>query len=214
MKYLRIILTAIAVGVLACGPAFAQVNRVPQLGVTDSQGAAYSNSEGLKTSFFAGLGANTPAATPTDIAILTGSSTKVIKVTKVVVTVGATSSGAVQFDLVKRSGGTQSAVNTAFAAGTHAGAMDSNDGSSSVITAGLAGVYTSNPASTGTVVGVVRSFTTTILANAGQTFVYECTVPSKCITLRGTTQVLAVNGAGHTLLTAEKVGVAFEWTEE
>ena len=43
---------------------------------------------------------------------------------------------------------------------------------------------------------------------------YECTVPNKCITLRGLTQFLAVNGNGHTLLTGEKVGVEFNWTEE
>lgn len=208
----RIIIGAAAL--LAASLACAQVNVVPALGNRDSVGNAYANTEGQKASYFAGLGGNTPAATPTDIAILTGSSTKTIKVTRVVVSVGATASGAVQFDLVKRSGGTQSAVNTAFAAGTHAGPMDSNDSASTVITAGLAGVYTANPASTGTVVGVVQSWTTTILANAGVVFRYECTVPDKCITLRGTSQVLAVNGAGHTLLTNEKVGVAFEYTEE
>lgn len=208
----RIILTVLLA--LAAFSATAQVNVVPALGNRDSAGSAYANDEGQKASYFTSLGSNTPAATPTDVAILTGSSSKTIKVTKVRITVGATSSGAVEYRLMKYSGGTQSAVNTAFAAATHAGAFDSNDAASTVITAGLAGVYTSNPASSGTVVGIVDDWTSTILANAGVVFTYECTHPAKCITLRGTSQVLAINGAGHTLLTGEKVGVVFEYTEE
>jgi hypothetical protein len=190
------------------------VNTVVQPGVIDAAGASQVNIEGCKASYFASLGTNTPAATPTDVAILTGSATKTIKVTRVTITVQATASGAVEYDLVKRSGGTQSAVNTAFAVGTHGGPMDSSDVASTVIAAGLAGVYTGNPASVGTAVGIVQTWTPTLLANAGQTFEYRCSVPSKCITLRGTSQVLAVNGAAHTLLTGEKFGVSFEWTEE
>jgi hypothetical protein len=195
-------------------PAFAQVNAVPGFGIRDTAGVNYENTEGQKASYFAGLGGNTPAATPTDVAILTGSATKTIKVTRVRLTVQATASGAIEYRLMKYSGGTQSAVNTAFVAATHAGAFDSSDAASTVITAGLAGVYTGNPASSGTTVGIIDDWTVTALANATMVFVYECTVPSKCITLRGTTQVLAVNGNGHTLLTAEKFGIEFNWTEE
>jgi hypothetical protein len=164
MKIRTILLTAVAV--LASTAALAQpVNRVPALGITDSAGVNYVNSEGQKATYFAALGGNTPAATPTDIAILTGSSTKTIRVTRVLLTVQATAAGLVQFDLVKRIGGTQSAVNTAFAANTHAGLMDSADAASSVITAGLAGIYTANPASVGTLSGIYDSRTVTVLAN-------------------------------------------------
>lgn len=195
-------------------PAIAGVNSVPQLGIVDTAGATQANIEGQKASYFAGLGGNTPAATPTDVAILTGSATKTIKVTRVRLTVQATASGAIEYRLMKYSGGTQSAVNTAFVAATHAGAMDSSDLASTVITAGLAGVYTGNPASSGTTVGIVDDWTVTALANATMVFTYECTVPAKCITLRGTSQILAVNGNGHTLLTGEKFGIEFTWTEE
>jgi hypothetical protein len=75
------------------------------------------------------------------------------------ISVGATSSGAVEYRLMKYSGGTQSAVNTAFVVVTHAGPFDSNDAASTVITAGLAGVYTANPASSGTGVGIVDDWT-------------------------------------------------------
>lgn len=192
------------------------VNRVPALGITDSAGVTYIDSEGQKNSYFAGLGANTPAATPTDIAIITGSATKTIKVTRVLLTVQATAAGLIQYDLVKRVGGTQSAVNTAFVANTHAGLMDSLDTASTVITAGLAGVYTSNPASVGTLSGIYDSRTVTVLANGLNQLEWRfCDrAGAKCPTLRGVSQIMAISGAGHTLLTAEKFGVAFEWTEE
>lgn len=191
-----------------------QVNRVPTSGFTDRAGAMQVNIEGQKASYFASLGGNTPAATPTDIAILTGCATKLVKVTKVRLTVQATASGAIEYQLIFRSGGTQSAVNTAFANGTHSGPFDASDAASAVIAAGLAGVYTSNPASVGTVVGIIDDWTITALANATMVLEYNALRPSKAITLNGTSQVLAVGGNGHTLLTGEKFGIAFEWTEE
>lgn len=212
-KYILGLALAVTLAV-ATGAAIAQVNVVPAPGNRDVAGSSYVNVEGQKVSYFASLGGNTPAATPTDIAILTGSSTKTVKVTKVRLTVQATASGAIEYRLMKYSGGTQSAVNTAFANATHSGPFDSGDAASSVIAAGLAGVYTSNPASSGTTVGIVDDWTVTQLANSTLVFEYNCTRPSKCITLRGATQILAVNGNGHTLLTAEKFGIVFEWTEE
>lgn len=195
--------------------ANAQVNSVPGLGNRDSAGALYDNSEGQKSSYFVALGGNTPAATPTDIAIITGSATKTIKVTRVLLTVQATAAGLIQFDLVKRIGGTQSAVNTAFVVNTHGGQFDSVDPASTVVAAGLAGIYTGNPASVGTLSGILDSRTVTVLANGLNQLEWRfCDRPSRCPTLRGVTQILAISGAGHTLLAGEKFGVAFEYTEE
>lgn len=195
--------------------AGAQVNRVPQLGVVDSAGATNVSQDGQKASYFVGLGANTPAATPTDVSILTGSATKIVRVTRVRLTVQATAAGVIQYDLVKRIAGTQSAVNTAFAANTHAGLMDSGDAASTVITAGLAGVYTANAASLGTLSGIYDSATITMPANGTTVIEWKfCDRPARCPVLRGTTQLMAINGAGHTLLTGEKFGVSWEYTEE
>lgn len=213
MKTLKHILLAAVLAATSC-VSQAQVNRVTALPIIDNAGAGYANISGQKASYFAALGNNTPAATPTDVAILTGSSSKTITVTRVVVSVASTAASVIEYRLMKYSGGTQSAVNTAFAAGTHAGAYDSNDAASTVITAGLAGVYTSNPASSGTTVGIIEDWTVTSSSANALVLEYNCTRPSKCITLRGTTQVLAINGNGHTLATGEKVGVKFEWTEE
>lgn len=214
MKRFNLFLAAALLALFAAGSNAQVVNRVTSLPVIDAAGAGQVNIEGQKASYFASLGNNTPAATPTDVAILTGSSTKIVKVTRVRITVASTAAAVIEYRLVVRSGGTQSAVNTAFANGTHSGPFDSNDAASTVIAAGLAGVYTSNPASTGTVVGIPADWTVTSVTTGALELKYECSVPTKCITLRGTTQFLAVNGNGHTLATGEKVGVEFNWTEE
>lgn len=207
---------------LSVGSAFADcgsslVNAVPQPGQIDSFGASRANTEGCKPSYFASLGNNTPAATPTDVAILSGSATKTVRVTRVTVTVQATTGAIGEYRLVLRSGGTQSAVNTAFANGTHSGPFDSSDAASTAIATGLSGVYTSNPASVGTTVGIVQDWTVHVATPATggiAVLEYTCTRPAKCVVLRGATQFLAVNGNAHTLATAEKFGVSFEWTEE
>lgn len=219
MKRLTSLLVGAALALAVAQPAQAQlINRITGPSTLDVQGSSQVNVEGQKATYFAGLGNNTPAATPTDVAILPGSATKTVKVTKVTVTVQATTGAIGEYRLVLRSGGTQSAVNTAFANGTHSGPMDSNDAASTVIANGLGGIYTSNPASSGTTVGIVEDWTvqtSTPATGPGVVLTYTCGPrPAKCITLRGATQFLAVNGNGHTLATGEKFGVSFEWTEE
>lgn len=218
MKRILNTLLAAALAIAAFAAPAQMVNRITGPGILDQAGAAQVNTEGQKASYFASLGSNTPAATPTDVAVLPGSATKTVKITRVTVTVQATTGAVGEYRLVLRSGGTQSAVNTAFANGTHSGAFDSNNIASTVIANGLGGVYTANPASAGTVVGVPIDWTINVPTPAtGAAVVMEYTCgprPAQCITLRGATQFLAVNGNGHTLATGEKFGVSYEWTEE
>lgn len=218
MKTLKHLALAAALALSMAGAQAQMVNRITGPSTLDVTGASNVNTEGQKASYFASLGNNTPAATPTDVAILTGSATKTVKVTKVTVTVQATTGAVGEYRLVLRSGGTQSAVNTAFANATHSGPFDSTDAASTVIANGLSGVYTGNPASSGTTVGIPVDWTIGIpTVTTGGVVVLEYTCgprPAKCITLRGATQILAVNGNGHTLATAEKFGITYEWTEE
>jgi hypothetical protein len=213
VKFLKHILAA-ALALAVFNAAAQPVNRVSSLGIIDNVGATQVNIEGQKNSYTAGLLANTPAATPTDVAILSGSATKTIKVTRVLLTVSATAAGVVQYQLVKRVGGTQSAVNTAFVANTHGALLDSNNPASTVITAGLAGVYTANPASLGTLSGVISAWYITMPANGTTVLTYDCVRPAQCPTLRGATQFLAVNGNSHALLAGEVFGITFEYSEE
>jgi hypothetical protein len=213
VKFLKHVLAA-ALALAAAGALAQPVNRVSSLGIIDNVGATQVNTEGQKNSYTVGTLNYTPAAAPTDVAILSGSATKTIKVTRVLLTVSATAAGQLQYQLVKRVGGTQSAVNLAFAANTHGALMDSANPASTVLAAGLAGVYTVNPASVGTLSGVISAWTVQTPANGTVVLSYDCVRPAQCPTLRGTSQLLAVNGNGHTLLTGEIFGVTFEFTEE
>ena len=176
--------------------------------------ALHTNIEGVLKTYAASLGANTPAATPTDVAILTGASGILVRVTRVLLTIQATAAGILQWDLVKRIGGTQSPVDTAFAADTHVVRYDSLDAVSAVITGGLSGIYTANPASVGTIRGIYDSRTVCVLANGTLQleWLFGNGRPAKCPVLRSG-EIMAINGAGHTKLTGEKFGVSFEWTE-
>lgn len=159
--------------------------------------------------YTAGLSNNTPAATPTDVAFLQGVASKEVRIYRITIAVGATASGAVIYDIVKRVGGTQTVADTPFLATTHSAQTDSADPVSAVIVSAQSGVYTSNR-TIGTLAGVYASYGLTILANAGQVFEYK---PASPIILRGITQSCCINGASHTLLTAEKFSVSFEWSE-
>jgi len=218
MKFLKHIALAAAIALCAAGAQAQFINRITGPSTLDLMGSAQVNVEGQKASYFASLGNNTPAATPTDVAVLAGSATKTVKITRITVTVQATTGAIGEYRLVLRSGGTQSAVNTAFANGTHSGPFDSLDAASTVIANGLSGVYTANPASVGTVVGIPVDWTINIptpATGAAAVMEYKCGPrPAKCITLRGATQFLAVNGNGHALAAGEKFGVSYEWTEE
>lgn len=156
----------------------------------------------------------TPAATPTDLCVLTGSASATIRV--ISVTFGGTATAAAEFPalLIKRS-----TANTAgtFVAGTVV-AHDSNDTS----VAPTVGHYTANP-TTGTTVGTVsRRWVGMPIATTAGAFPAENLTPDanatlldKPIVLRGTSQQLAINGNG----TALPAGAAnwycsFEWLEE
>jgi hypothetical protein len=214
MKKFYAILIAMALMAFTSLASAQAVNRVTSLPIIDAVGAGQVNIEGQKASYFAGALNNTPAAAATDVAILTGSATKTVKISRVRITVAATAAGQIDVAIIKRIGGTQSAVNTAFAANTNSGQSDSSDVASTVVAAGLAGIYTGNPASVGTVSGQAAMWSVQVPANGTTQLLYECTVPSKCLTLRGTTQIAAVNLNGDTLLTGEKFGIEFDWTEE
>lgn len=172
---------------------------------TGTTGIAAVNSEGTKATYSA-AGLLTPAATASDVAILNGSGSKTVRVTRVEVSIAATAAGIVDALLIKRStantGGTSSAPTVV--------PNDANDA------AGTATVlqYSANP-TVGSIVGNVRAQKMGILANGVVTANWDFTVNnSKGIILRGVAQGLAINLNGDVLLTGEVVGFSFQWTEE
>lgn len=150
-----------------------------------------------------------PAASATDVFTITGSATKIVKITRIEVS-GTTSSGSgigVNVQIIKRS--------TANSAGTSSAAtsvpMDSNDA------AGTATVrsYTANPTlgtAVGTIISSRMSFVTTGQNSDNREWSFGNRA-AKPIVVRGTSQVVAVN-LNVATITGPVMGATIEWTEE
>ena len=153
----------------------------------------------------------TPVATATDVLVLTGSATKVIRVTKVEVVGTATIASIYDHYIVKRTtantGGTSTNVTAA-----------KSDSADDAQTAALA-LYTANPSAVGTGIAV-EAHKTYLSASAtpGAAALpssYEFGVRNdKAIVLRGTSESLAINFNGQAVPTGASLYLSFEWTED
>lgn len=171
----------------------------------------WASTEGQKATYSASCVKISAVATPTDIFTLTGSASKTIRVISVRVNMEATAAQGVFVQLIKRStadtGGTSAAPNIA-----------PHDSNSAAATATPLS-YTANPTLGSTVAVVDDGFLTATIAGTA-------TVPNvefrrtwtanneQAIVLRGTSQVLAVNLNGYSLIGGEKFSVSITWTEE
>ena len=153
----------------------------------------------------------TPVATATDVLVLTGSATKVIRVTKVEVVGTATAASIYDHYIVKRTtantGGTSTNVTAA-----------KSDSADDAQTAALT-LYTANPSAVGTGIAV-EAHKTYLSASAtpGAAALpssYEFGVRNdKAIVLRGTSESLAINFNGQAVPTGASLYLSFEWTED
>ena len=144
----------------------------------------------------------------TDIFTITGSGTQTVKVKKIRVTVTRSSSTTNNVLLIKRS--------TANSGGTSSAAIAvSHDSNNAAATATVLS-YTANP-TLGTAVGTMRvqkQFANVLATGSSDVINWEFGQDtSQGITLRGTSQVLAVNLNG-TIITTPSYDIYIEWTEE
>lgn len=149
----------------------------------------------------------TAAASATDIATLSGSATKTIYITKVIISGVQTTASLNDILLVKRSTADTGGTSTAQTAVPH----DSADAAAS----GIVLAYTANPAALGTLVGSFRRGYVPVSSAATVVpaiVVFDFGDKGKPIVLRGIAQQIAINLNGVTL-----VGGAFdidiEWYE-
>lgn len=156
-----------------------------------------------------------PAATPTDLAILNGSATKLIKVKSVTVSALATGAGYMDASLVMRStantGGTCPAV--------AAIPLDAADAAATAVLSAC----TANP-TLGTAVGggngevadLMMLFGTAAVTGSPPQFMMPPAAETviKPVVLRGVLQGLAINLNGQALPAGGKVSYCFTWTEE
>lgn len=173
-----------------------------------------------KASFVAHALTFTPPTSATDIWAMSGSSSKKVKIHKILLSVkGSGTVALTEFFLIKRS-----SANTAgtFVAST-VGKMDSASASSTVNSVGH---YTANPSSLGTLdhrilnahhvgnANSVASNTTLHSANPPFLTLYDALGFGGPITLNGTSELLVINLNGVTISNSGTLSVTVFWTEE
>jgi hypothetical protein len=175
---------------------------------------------------YAASGSFTPAATPTDLIIIEGSSTKTLRIISFVVATTNTAAGSQQFFLIKRSAADTTGTFVAATPVPH----DSNSAASS---ANRVGHFTANPGALGAAVGTIvtkrvaspaaipASFAGVAIdagiemlpsgTPSGQPFTSE--LPQQ-IALRGVAQCLAINFNGAALVAGQTHAYNIVWIEE
>ena len=153
----------------------------------------------------------TPVATATDVLVLSGSASKVIRVTKVSLVGTATAASIYDHYVIKRTaantGGTSTSVTAA-----------KSDSSDDAQTATLK-LYTANPSGLGTGISVEANKTylsaSATPGAAALPIVYTFgTRNDKAIVLRGTSESLAINFNGQAVPSGASLYLNIEWTED
>lgn len=176
----------------------------------DSSGRELS--EQSKTTYFAASGPFTPPATPTDVWVMQGSASKTIRILSLLISSTQTTGGVNTWYLIKRS--------TANTGGTSVAANQVPSDSTNPAGTVTVQHYTANP-TVGSAVGtcsVQRSFSPAaaglasdrmdLLVSGGTSFF------DQPLTLRGTSQGLALNFNGAALPAGLSVAITCVWIEE
>lgn len=199
--------------VVAQGPAlFNGTTMDRQRSAAGTTGVAAANTEGTKATYSYSSISNTPAAAATDILTITGSGSKTVRITKIVVTGNATAQAAFSMLLVRRSTADSGGTSSTPAALKY----DTSDGAATAVVT----LYTANPASLGTTVGTVKAFRVPLVINTFaapgiQTVVFDFTTRNeKGLVLRGTSDILAINGNAGTISAGGVLDFDVTWTEE
>ena len=149
----------------------------------------------------------TVAASATDIAVLPGSATTTVVITRVLISGLQTTAGLIDVLLIKRSAANTGGTSTALTAVPH----DATD----VAATAAPLLYTANPTGLGAAVGTLRRNSLFVgqSTSTNETLLdYEFGDKGKPITLAGVAQMLAINLNGVTV-TGGVFNVTFEWFE-
>jgi hypothetical protein len=182
---------------------------LPRVGA-GNPGALLVSSDGYKGTYHYFSSGNTPAATPTDVFTIAGSSNKTIRVKKIVLGGMATTAGQFVWNLVRRSAGNSGGTNSSPSGIRH---DVSNDAAQTAVLT----LYTANPTSLGTTIGTIRGgrlFHNVTTAQNDRLVFDFCTNQDKALVLRGTADILAINGAGGTLPSGTALDIEIEWEED
>lgn len=170
-------------------------------------GSAVVTDFGFERCYSYSSSANTPAAAPTDVLVLQGSASKLIRVRKIMVSGLATTAGQLVCNLIRRS-----AANTGGTSTTPAGvSLHPGNGTAT----GVVWLYTANPSALGSAVGTLLSFRVNMgVATAIGPQVQFDFRGTQGIVLRGTSDYLAFNFGGGTVPAGGVLDFNIIWSEE
>lgn len=214
MNFRKSLVAAVLLGLAATFATAQPVNRVPQLGVVDAQGATQVNPEGLRNTYSAVFTGLVPAASATDVVCIAGSATKTIKLQYFEVSGTAGTLVTVPVFLAKRAtadtGGTAASGNALPVASK----MDSNNGAA---TATLVS-YTANPTINDASPLLIRAGTVTFPVTTAGTTNSRLNwafgdAGGQAVVLRGAAQQLCLNLSAISVTTGLLAG-SIQWVEE
>jgi hypothetical protein len=164
--------------------------------------------DGWKATYSCSIVGLIPPSTPTDIFTISGSATKIIKITKIIITATQTTSTIRDILILKRS--------TLNSGGTFSSPIIVSHDSTNITLLAIIKAYTVNPTSLGTLVGnmvtmkILIGNTTT---NPDELILDWGTRPSQAIVLRGVNEMLAINLNSITSA-GNNFDISIEFTEE
>jgi hypothetical protein len=172
---------------------------------------------GSKATFSAAITGLVPVTGATDIFTVTGSATKLVKITRLVIT-GSTTLAAnviLPITLLKRSSADLTGTSTAPTRVAH-------DSLNAAVTATVL-AYTANPGTLGTLVGAFRNIRMTLQLTPQTATDFPISLPyiedfgqrgGQPIVLRGIAEVFAINLAAIATITGWLFDISVEWSEE
>lgn len=167
--------------------------------------------DSIKATYSYTTGEITPAATPTDVLVLTGSNSKIIRVQMLEVIAEASSSSVLDFYLYKRTAANTGGTKTNPAATKN----DSTDDDATAIIA----LYSANPSALGAG-SIIRSNHYALPDQANTKFSGPPWIETfgrgnlKPIILRNASESIALNLNGQALPSGFNIHATMEWTEE
>lgn len=167
------------------------------------------DAENLRTTYSASIRGLVPATTPTDIFTITGSASKVIRITHIEVSATMTSAGTVDLQLLTRSAANTGGTSTNPAATPH----DASDAAATAVI----NAYTANPTGLGAAVGSPIRSQKFFIPGVGALFEsqdWDFGIRNgKPLVLRTAAQVLALN-LNSVTVTGGSFDISIEWTED
>lgn len=189
------------------------VNRVPQLGTIDRNGAMQVNTAGVNNTYAASVIGLVPQGTgagPTDVACLSGSATKRIQVSRVIITGTAQSTAAQPIRIHRNASLSTQGTSTLMA--------NSSYWSSNTAGTAVASAYTANPTVTDAAPTRIAVFRSTFAQQATNftlpaIFTWGNQGGTGQPALLSAAEQLCVNMTNATL-TSGLLDIVFEWTED